>query len=137
MSHECQEKLELCTVKSEVDVLNLTQNIVDFKIVTVFQEKTHQYERNEFLCSQQNSYTVDPIITQSALSYIKGQFSSVTQLCLTLRPHGLQHIRLPCSSLSLLKLMSIELVMPSNHLILCHSLLLLPSIFLSIYYIIY
>ena len=31
---------------------------------------------------------------------------------------------------SLLKLMSIELVMPSNHLILCHPLLLLPSIFL-------
>ena len=28
--------------------------------------------------------------------------------------------------------MSIELVMPSNHLILCHSLLLLPSIFSSI-----
>ena len=33
---------------------------------------------------------------------------------------------------SLLKLMSIESVMPSNHLILCHSLLLLPSIFPSI-----
>ena len=33
---------------------------------------------------------------------------------------------------SLLKLMSIELVMPSNHLILCHSLLLLPSILPSI-----
>ena len=33
---------------------------------------------------------------------------------------------------SLLEFMSIELVMPSNHLILCHSLLLLPSIFLSI-----
>ena len=32
----------------------------------------------------------------------------------------------------LLKPMSIELVMPSNHLILCHSLLLLPSIFPSI-----
>ena len=30
------------------------------------------------------------------------------------------------------KLMSIELVMPSNHLILCHPLLLLPSIFPSI-----
>ena len=30
---------------------------------------------------------------------------------------------------SLLKLMSIELVIPSNHLILCHPLLLLPSIF--------
>ena len=36
------------------------------------------------------------------------------------------------NSWSLPKLMSIELVMPSNHLILCHALLLLPSIFLSI-----
>ena len=36
------------------------------------------------------------------------------------------------NSMSRLKLMSIALVMPSNHLILCHSLLLLPSIFPSI-----
>ena len=36
------------------------------------------------------------------------------------------------SSWSLLKLMSIELVMPLNHLILCHPLLLPPSIFPSI-----
>ena len=36
------------------------------------------------------------------------------------------------NSQSLLKLMSIELVMPSNHLILCRPLLLLPSIFPSI-----
>ena len=35
-------------------------------------------------------------------------------------------------SQSLLKLMSIESVMPSNHLILCHPLLPLPSIFPSI-----
>ena len=35
-------------------------------------------------------------------------------------------------SLSLLKLMSIKSVMPSNHLVLCHPLLLLPSIFPSI-----
>ena len=35
-------------------------------------------------------------------------------------------------SQSLLKLTSIELVMPSNHLILCHPLLFLPSIFPSI-----
>ena len=35
-------------------------------------------------------------------------------------------------SLSLLKLMSIESAMPSSHLILCHPLLLLPSIFPSI-----
>ena len=36
------------------------------------------------------------------------------------------------NSRNLLKLMSIELVMPSNRLILCHPLLLLPLIFLSI-----
>ena len=55
----------------------------------------------------------------------------ISKLCLTLRPHGLQHARLPCPSLSpnLLRLMSIESMMPSNHLILCHLLLLLPSIF--------
>ena len=36
------------------------------------------------------------------------------------------------NSQSLLKLMSFEMVMPSNHLILCHPLLLSPSIFPSI-----
>ena len=35
-------------------------------------------------------------------------------------------------SSNLLKLMSIESVMPSNHLILCHPLLILPSVFASI-----
>ena len=50
-----------------------------------------------------------------------------------LRPYELQHTRLPGPSLSwsVLKLMSIELKMPFNHLILCY-LLLLPSIFPSI-----
>ena len=53
----------------------------------------------------------------------------------SLLPRGLQHARPPLSfsiSQSLLKLIYIELVMPSNHLILCHPLLLLPSIFPSI-----
>ena len=36
------------------------------------------------------------------------------------------------NSRSLLKLMSIDSVMPSNHFILCHPLFLLPSVFLSI-----
>ena len=36
------------------------------------------------------------------------------------------------NSWSLLKLISIESVMPSNHLILCHPLLLLPSVFPNI-----
>ena len=62
------------------------------------------------------------------------QFSSVAQLCLTLCDS------MDCStpgspsitnSHSLLKLMSIESVMPTNHLILYHPLLLWPSIFPS------
>ena len=61
------------------------------------------------------------------------QFSSVAQSCLTLcNP---MDARLPCPSTNsrrLLKLMSIKSVMPSNHLILCHPLLLPPSIFSSI-----
>ena len=51
-----------------------------------------------------------------------------------LRPRGPQHLASLSitNSQSLLKLMSIELVMPSNHLILCRPLLCLPSIFPSI-----
>ena len=63
------------------------------------------------------------------------QFSSVTQSCRTLcnpmdcsTPDFLVHHQLP----EPLKLMSITSGMPSNHLILCRSLLLLPSIFPSI-----
>ena len=51
-----------------------------------------------------------------------------------LRPHGLQHARLPCpsKSQSLVKLMSVESVIQFNHLILCCPLLLMPSMFPSI-----
>ena len=50
----------------------------------------------------------------------------------SLQPHGQQHARLPCPSQSLLRFMSFESVILSNHLILYHPLLLLPSIFPSI-----
>ena len=63
------------------------------------------------------------------------QFSSVAQSCPTLRLHELQHVQASLSitnSQSLLRLMSIASVKPSNHLILCCSLLLPPSIFPSI-----
>ena len=53
----------------------------------------------------------------------------------SLQPHGLQSRQAflsITSSRSLLKPMSIESVMPSNHLILCHPFLLPPSIFASI-----
>ena len=66
-----------------------------------------------------------------AVSIHKIQFSSVTQLCPTLcDPMDCSTPGLPVHHqlLSLLKLMSIESVMPSNHLILCRPLLLWPSI---------
>ena len=66
----------------------------------------------------------------------ESQFSSVQFSCSvmssSLRPHEQQHARQASLSIidywSLLKLMSIRSVMPSNHLILCHPLLLPPSI---------
>ena len=67
--------------------------------------------------------------------YPSVQFSSVTQLCLTLCNPWTAACQASLSitnSWSLLKLMSIESVMPSNLLILCLPLFLLPSIFPSI-----
>ena len=57
--------------------------------------------------------------------------SSRSVISNSLWPHGLQHSRLLCPSVSwtLLKLTSIESVMPSSHLVLCHCLFLLPSVF--------
>ena len=63
------------------------------------------------------------------------QFSSAAQLCRTLYDPmdcSTPGLSVHPSSQSLLKLMSIELVMPSNNLILCLPLLLPPSVFPSI-----
>ena len=63
------------------------------------------------------------------------QFSSVAQSCLTLCTPWTASCQASLSitnSRSLLTLISIELVMPSNHLILCRPLLLLPSVFPSV-----
>ena len=74
-------------------------------------------------------------IIQKCLHIFHQSVNSVTQFCPTLW----YPTDCPCqaslsitNSRSLLKLMSIALVMPSNHLILCRPLLPLPSIFPSI-----
>ena len=61
------------------------------------------------------------------------QSLSRVQLFVTPWPSACQASLSITNSRSLFKLMSIESVMPSNHLILCHPLLLLPSIFPSIW----
>ena len=77
-----------------------------------------------FLCSSlfQSPFTFAPVLLLFSCSVVS---------C-SLLTHGLQHTRLhhllSTISWSLLKLMSVESVIPSNNLILCHSLLLLPLI---------
>ena len=75
------------------------------------------------------------LVTSSSEEHILSvQFTSVAQLCLT---HcdpmdcSMQGFPVITNSQSLLKLMSMESVMPSNHFILCHP-LLLSSVFPSI-----
>jgi len=66
----------------------------------------------------------EPISSVQSLSHVG--------LLVTPRTAAHQASLLITNSQSLLKLRSIESVMPSNHLILCHLLLLLPSVFPSI-----
>ena len=76
------------------------------------------------------------IINTEFSSHLSSAFSSVqfsrSVVSNPLQPHGLQHSLSITYSQSLLKLTSNESVMPSNHLILCRPLLLLPSVFPSI-----
>ena len=102
------------------------------KFMEDFKNRMHVKNRFAFQSRVKNLFFNNSAYFDLAL---KVQFSSVNQLCLTLC------IPMDCSmpgslsitdSQSLSKLMSIELVIPYNHLILCHPLLLLPSIFPSI-----
>ena len=81
------------------------------------------------------SHSPDCFITVIASDQFSSvQFSPVIQLCPTVcksMKHSMPGLPVHPNSRSLLRLMSIELVMPSNHLILYHP-LLLPSIFPSI-----
>ena len=92
-------------------------------------------------CRKQRRSSQETVVQQGAGSWFfwKGyQFSTVqsshSALSDFLRPHGLPHTRLPCPSPTPEACSNScgWSVMPSNHLILCRPLLLLPSIFPSI-----
>ena len=91
-------------------------------IKKIYQPAGHQKELQEWSAHQREQLK------------IKLYCCSVSQSCLTLQPHKLQGASLPCPPLSprVCPNLSTESVMPSNHLILCHPLLLLPSIYPSI-----
>ena len=93
-------------------------------------------KENRIINSKKYShFSVRCSIIYSLLVMEAVQFSH-TVVSDSLQPHELHAARQASLSItnswSLPKPMSIQLVMPSNHLILCHSLLLLPSIFPSI-----
>ena len=90
-----------------------------------------------FICWGRSSHA-SPTESHSSTSALRknSQLSSVTQSCPTLcdpMDYIARQVSLSITnSWSLLKLMSVESVIPSNHLIFCRPLLLLPSIFPSI-----
>ena len=106
----------------------------------VFSFGMHSYFYSRFIIFPWVVLTVGEVevgIMAKILSRYKymPQFTSVTQSCPTLCDPWTAACQASLSianSQNLLKLMSIESVMPFNHLILCRPLLLLPSIFPSI-----
>ena len=80
------------------------------------------YEASVFVCSYVFIYVLfSSVQSLSRVQLFEAPWTAARQASLSIT-----------NSRSLLKLMSIESVMPSNHLILCHPLLLLPSMFPSV-----
>ena len=114
--------------------------------INIYTELYVKHINNKWLLRSIGNYSPCPVINHNGKEY--GKHNRVTvSLCNTpeichcsvtnsLQPHGLAAASQDSLSFTvsrhLLKLTSTESVMPSNHLVLCHPLLLLPSIFPSI-----
>ena len=103
-------------------------SVADFSVCTI------QLNELQFSWTEAFWFDIVPLSTFCSCClyfWCSVQFNSVVSI--SLRPHGLQHASPPCSSSAPRVYPNpCPLVMPSNHLILCHPLLLLPSIFPSI-----
>ena len=106
-----------------------TENMCTY--TEIFIKTKHGYNLNDqrdwlkyVLYSNKKTWTTIIAAVVQLLSHVRLFVSPQTAVC--------QASLSITNSQSLLKLVSIESVMPSNHLILCHLLLLLPSIFPSI-----
>ena len=117
------------------EFLPLTSHVIVSKFLSEFVYKngngddnachTELQAGNEMMCMYQVlSRVLDP--------HSSGQLLSCVRFFVTPWTTAHQASLSIANSRSLFKLMSIESVMPSSHLILCHPLLLLPSIFPSI-----
>jgi len=90
-------------------------------VIRSFQNQRKFYPLHSTLSSLPNSYVVAVVHSLNHVQLFVTPWTAVCQASLSFT-----------ISQSLLKLISIELVMPSNHFILCCPLILLPSIFPSI-----
>ena len=103
------------------------------KVMCLWFRKTHGYSFPYWKWDHQTHSAKSPEIKIIFLEGLAGEFShSVMSDSVTSWTAAHQASLLFTNSQSLLKLMSIVSVMPSNHLILCSPLLLLPSILPSI-----
>ena len=111
---------------------NQDQGIGSHHFMTNRWEKVETVTEFIFLYSKITGWWLEPWYSKM---FPPWKESSVARLCLTLydpMDHNIQASLSITNSRNLPKLMSIELVMPSNHLILCRPLLLVLSIFPSI-----
>ena len=79
-----------------------TDRWMDKEVVVCIHNGMLAIKRNTFNLVLMDWVNLEPIIhsevSQKEKDKYRIQFSSVAQLCLTLRRHGLQHARLPCPS---------------------------------------
>ena len=118
--------LTLCSIFSNQD----NRNSKFCKIVQLLSIQLMNFH-NVNLAIQQHVNLKMPTISCQQFTCLS-QSGSCVQIFATPWNEACQASLSITNSWSLLKLKSIELVMPSNHLILCHPLLLLPSLFPSI-----
>ena len=100
---------------------------------TGIQNRSESHRKTKYMGSQKVVKQDFKFSTQGlAFSFVVVQSFNCVQLFATPWTAARQASLSFITSRSLLKLMSIELMMPSNRLILCHPVLLMPSIFPSI-----
>ena len=110
--------MQLKTRKTNIPIKKWVDHSIDISLISSFKEHIQMANKHVERCSASHIISVQ-LLSSICLFVIPWTAGYQTSLSIT-------------NSRCLLKLTSIESVMPSSHLILCHPLLLLPSIFPSL-----
>ena len=122
-----------CTIPQTLGPIRIMLNLLCWWFLTEIKRTTKP--KRCYICLQHGLLNIwNPLLKCTAQKKIVVVFQllSCVQLFVTLWTAAHQASLSFTNSWSLLKLVFIELVMPCNHLILCHPLFLMPSIFPSI-----